>query len=249
MSVCSRPRHSSSCIVILCNSALPATVDEWHGARVLALGRTKRGKAMGSDDISVELIEAFRTGYIWELVALAQRSASDRAPITWRGGWAFPALRKALLPMAVDSARGLFASTIPGKLYASVLRTAAAPCLKDLVRRSPHGAGRGGGTEFSIFAARLFMLQARAIGRSAALACFDLKKAFYAVLVERATVTLLLSHARQQLLQQLGFDCDAIAAFEALLVAGDSEFAKAGIPNDLAHALADWHRDTWSRVR
>ena len=66
---------------------------EAHGARALALGRTKRGKAMGSDDISVELTEAYRAGYIWELVVLAQRSASDRAPITWRGGWAFPALR------------------------------------------------------------------------------------------------------------------------------------------------------------
>ena len=71
---------------------------------LFALGRTKRGKAMGAAALPVELIEALGTGYFWERVVLAQRSASDRAPFTRRGGWMFHAPRKPILLMAVNNA-------------------------------------------------------------------------------------------------------------------------------------------------
>ena len=38
--------------------ALPGTVEEWYDARQTALGRVKRGKAMGADDIPAELLTA-----------------------------------------------------------------------------------------------------------------------------------------------------------------------------------------------
>ena len=95
-------------------------------------------------------------------------------------------------------------SCCPGKVFAGVLRAAAAPLLPLAAGESQKGAVQGGGTEFAVMTRRLFWTWAQRRNLSAAVFFADIRKAFYSRLVEEVAGPLLLGVERRRVFENLG---------------------------------------------
>ena len=89
--------------------------------------------------------------------------------------WAAP--RKPKLPLSPVNARALLSADHKAKLFSSAIRDSLAPVLAKLTKGNQSGAVKGGGTEFPMFIARLFLQHAAIRRISAAIVFGDMQKA------------------------------------------------------------------------
>ncbi len=99
--------------------------------------------------------EVLRSGGLRVAKILAQvshRAAETGVPGTRRGGNVMPVPRKPKLPLCIRKSRGILRASVPGELYAKVVRTAAAPALARVAGPTQLGAVKNGGAHFPAMA-------------------------------------------------------------------------------------------------
>ena len=121
-------------------------------------------------------------------------------PMAWRGGAMGAAPRKTKLPLSPWNSRALLCANYKANLFSAAIRKAAVPYIKNIVQGNQSGAIKGGGTEFPMFIARLFLQLAAKQKKSAVLLFGDLRKAYYCVLLELVTGPLFTKAERQAFL-------------------------------------------------
>ena len=116
-------------------------------------------------------------------------------------------LPKSLLLLPPFNSRALLCADHKAKLFSAAITETMAPALKQWVGGNQSGAIKGGGAEFPIFTARLFLQFAVDRKRSAGLLLGDMQKAYYSVLLEVVLGPLLTPGEREVVLQGSGYGC------------------------------------------
>ena len=164
-------------------TGLPQSVEEWLQFVQRKLSVVKKGRQTGADWIPSEFYIAAGEAAQVSLAELLHKAKCSGPPMSWRCGPTWAAPRKPLMPLSPHSSRALLRADHKAKLFSSAIRDALAPALKQLVGGNQSGAVRGGGTEFPMFIARLFLLHAADRKRSAGLLFGDMQKAYYLELI------------------------------------------------------------------
>ena len=201
-------------------------------------------RAFGPDAIPSKLIAAGGQRYRWALGALCAKVSREGAPILWKGGDMAAVPRKPG-PLTPSNTRGVLCSSCPGKMYASVLRAAAVPCLPMSASMSQTRAVRGGGTEFAIMTRHLFSSSPQLRKLFSAVIYVDIRKAFYSVLAEEVVGPVMGRSDRAKVMARLQWTESEQHQLEATLQGRQHETALLGMAPDLAAMLADWHETNW----
>ena len=229
-------------------SDLPATVDQWMDFLLSRLPKVRKGKAVGRGGIPNGLYQAAGERGQRLLAQLFCRVRWEGPPMSWRGGqmWAGP--RKPQLPLSPNNSRALLCADHKANHYSAALRAALAPVLRDTVQGQQSGVVKGGGTEFPMFTARLFLRHAALREVSAAVLFGDLQMAYYSVLVELVTGPLLTPEERRVVLENTSMDELRRLTLEVDLSQGHCLFDHLPLPQDLKAAVREWLRLAWFTV-
>ena len=114
--------------------------------------------------------------------------------------WAAP--RKPTFPLSPLNCRALLCVDHKAKIFSSAIRESLALALEALAKGNQSGAIKGGGTEFPLFIAKLFLQHAVAHKVSAAILFGDMQKAYYSVLLELVFGPLLTAGEKGKLFSQ-----------------------------------------------
>ena len=159
--------------------------------------------------------------------------------------WAAP--RKPCLHLSPYNSMALLRADHKAKLFSAAIRDSMARILKQLVACNQSGAIKGGGTEFPMFIARLFLQHAAIMKVSAGLLFGCMQKECYSVLLELALGPLLTPGERDIVFQGLGMDelrkqsvqCSFPGRpFHCLL-------GSLPLPKDLVEVVCEWQRLAW----
>ena len=143
-----------------------------------ALSRLAKGKALGSDEISAELIAVGGSAFASKYHEILQRMWSKAYyPRRWRGGRLAELLKKGSA-LECDNYRGLLISDHMGKAAAEIIDDFLEPDYMDYIPKEQCGGAKGRGTGMANHMVRLYMDYAAAWSAPLCIIFLDLVKAF-----------------------------------------------------------------------
>ena len=149
----------SGCNTMLIRSSQQVAHMIYQTLLQLRPAKAKTGKAVGLGHIPYELYIASGIQGQSVLAQLLHRAMQERPHFfAWRGGliWVDPP-RKPLLPLSPYNSGALLCVEHKANHLAVAIRRALAPTLQQLVKGNQSGGIGGGGTEYPMFIARVFL--------------------------------------------------------------------------------------------